>query len=154
MLHALALWIATIFGAGPPPQLPAVAPAPAPAPAPTEWQTRCLAILDQLRVDAAAIEPEIRGAEVKIDDVREEVSLSIGPPFHDIGSLHIFVVHEPKHEQAWQRFAEPMNGLDHITWMRSTPTTDAAILLDGWETARARRLEPMLVREVEQCVAP
>ena len=153
---SLLLLLAAACGSDTPPVISHSVPPGPPPPAPrvaTPWQTRCIAALEQLRIDAAVFEPELRTAEVKIDDYREEVILSAGPPIWHIPSIHIFVVHESKPEEKdWQRFAEPFHGTDHITIMRTTKTVDAAILLDGWETQRAMRLEPTLQRGVDACL--
>jgi len=54
----------------------------------------------------------------------------------NIPGVFISVVHEVKPVSAWQRFAEPFHGTDHITWLRSTGTYDAAIMLEGFAMPR------------------
>ena len=121
----------------------------APRPAATAWQQRCMRSLEQVRVDAARYEPELRTAEVKIDDAREEVILHAGPPVWHVPSVTVFVVHEAKPEQSWGTFAESLGGSLHVMSMRGSA---ASIMLDGWDSTRAARIEPILRAAVDRCL--
>ena len=127
----------------------ASAPAPVP-PAPTPWQARCTTALEQLERDAGRLEPDLRTAEIRPDgDPR--VTVYAGPPVWKI-NLSIQISREPGEPVDWQEQVESLAGRNHDVWHRRTATADVAILLDGWEAARAERIEPVLRAGVEPCL--
>jgi hypothetical protein len=131
----------------------AMAPAPPPPPhrIATAWEKRCLRSLEQARVEAGKYEPELRTAEVAISDSREEAILHAGPPVWHIPSVSVFVEPDGKPTPTWGTFAEYLGGGLHILSSRGSA---AAVMLDGWDEARAARIEPILRAAADRCLAP
>ena len=104
---------------------------------------------------AAAIEPALATMPVEIETRpdREQVSASAYPPVWTVAPLHVFIERPPTSAPSpagWQTYAHFELGSDHRVARRVRGDVEAAILLDGWEPARA----DAIIAALETAVAP